>query len=199
MNDQNAGPKATGRKQKPVTAAYLERAALHYLGRFNSSEANLRTVLVRKVQRRTGEFSVCSDHHDWIAEVAAKCVRLGYVNDENYARGRIQAMLVRGKPVRAIRLDLRQKGIDADLADRIFAEIESQQQQERGEEQDLNMRAASAYVKRRRFAAFRRSDRCYGDDKLEKEKAAMARAGFSFDVINRIFTLDQSELEELLY
>lgn len=39
------------RQQKPVTAQYLENAALYYLQRFASSSANLRRVLMGKVER----------------------------------------------------------------------------------------------------------------------------------------------------
>ena len=50
MNNQNTPTNRT-KQQKPVTAQYLENAALYYLQRFASSSANLRRVLMGKVER----------------------------------------------------------------------------------------------------------------------------------------------------
>src|SRR5579862_9753180 len=41
-----------GKPGRPLTAAALDNAALHYLGRFATSSANLRRILMRKVTRR---------------------------------------------------------------------------------------------------------------------------------------------------
>ncbi|GHF25286.1 hypothetical protein GCM10017044_20080 [Kordiimonas sediminis] len=182
------------KKQKPVTEAYLERAALHYLGRFMSSKANLVQVLSRKVQRRTDSFDIDSEHRDWIVSVADKCERLGYINDATYAATRAEALLRRGKPGRMIQQDLRHKGIDPDLIDQAITALP-------GAEEDsisADEIAAAAYLKRRGFGAYRRTDRTYGPEKHEKEIASMARAGFSYDVCKRILNLTRDELEILL-
>src|SRR3954463_6979106 len=50
MDDRDK-PNNRTKQQKPVTAQYLENAALHYLQRFASSSANLRRVLMGKVER----------------------------------------------------------------------------------------------------------------------------------------------------
>ena len=50
MDDRDKPTNRT-KQQKPVTAQYLENAALYYLQRFASSSANLRRVLMGKVER----------------------------------------------------------------------------------------------------------------------------------------------------
>ncbi len=182
-------------KKKKVSAAYLERAAFHYLGRFNSSEKNLHSVLVRKIRRRNENHSAPSGEQlAWVSDVVSKCVRYGYVNDEAYAKQRTETMIRRGKPLRAMRQDLRHKGIDSDLIESALAAL--------GEESgaDTDRIAAAAYIKRRRFGAFRRTieNREALSAKQEKELAAMARAGFEYTLSSELLSMEMEEISELL-
>jgi regulatory protein len=179
------------KKKKPVTEAYLERAALHYLERFSSTEANLCRVLERKVRRRLEGESPTREHISWIEACAAKCVKLGYVDDGRYAIVRFESLLRKGKPLRTIGQDLRYKGVSQELV----AEILSAARED--EDKDPDLQAAAAYVRRRRFGPFRRPDRMT-DDKIEKEKAAMMRAGFSYQLVKRVMEATEDELVSLL-
>lgn len=181
----NKRPYAPGGKRK-VSAAYLERAALHYLGRFSSTEANLKKVLERKVRRRNEENApATAEQLGWIEDVTAKCVRYGYVDDTTYARNRVEALVRKGKPVRTIQQDLRYKGVPREIADRALREFYNA-----NEEVDTDRQAAAAYARRRRFGPFRRADRDT-EDKREKEKASMMRAGFGYSLT--VETLEASE------
>jgi len=189
-NNKAAGNKA--KKPKKVSAGYLERAALHYLGRFSSTEENLRKVLARKVARRNEDKQPPSDEQrGWIDTVVAKCVGYGYVDDAAYARNRAQSLLRKGKPIRTIRQDLRYKGVPDDIAADALAMIQDES------DAGADRQAAAAYVRRRRFGAFRRLDRD-SDDRCEKEKAAMMRAGFSYGLVNEILAAGEDELIALL-
>lgn len=180
------------KRPKLVTAAYLERAALHYLGRFNSTHANLKAVLERKVRRRNeGSMAPSTEQLGWICEVADKCVKYGYVNDEQYARQRFESLLRKGKPLRTIAQDLRYKGVPGEIAEAVMA------QAQQDPEKDLDLVAAAAYARRRRFGPFRRADRL-NDEKIEKEKASMMRAGFPYALVTRIMEASEDELLSLL-
>lgn len=182
-----------GKPRKKVSAGYLERAALHYLGRFSSSEKNLRDVLGRKIRRRNeGHAPPTAEQAAWVDEVVAKCVRFGYVNDTAYAEQRAELLLRRGKPARSIAQDLRQKGIAPDIIETILSALDDD------EDTTLDRRAAAAYVKRRRFGAFRREDIPDIDAKYQKELAAMARVGFGFDLSREILALSREEISDLL-
>lgn len=177
--------RAPGAPRK-VSAAYLERAALHYLGRFSSTEANLRKVLERKVRRRNEDNAPPnSEQLGWIDDVTAKCVRYGYVDDAAYARSRVEALVRKGKPVRTIQQDLRYKGVPNDVAAHALREFDDVR-----DDVDTDRQAAAAYARRRRFGPFRRADRD-SDDKREKEKASMMRAGFGYSLT--VETLEASE------
>lgn len=180
------------KRPKKVTEGYLERAALHYLGRFASTEANLIQVLERKIRRRNEENTApTAEQMGWIANAAAKCVRLGYVDDAHYAKQRFASLLRKGKPLRTISQDLRYKGV----ADHLVTELIAQEQAD--PEVDLDLSAAAAYARRRRFGPFRRADRMT-EEKIEKEKAAMLRTGFSFQVVKRVLDSSEEDLLQLL-
>jgi regulatory protein len=181
--------KAEAQRARKVSAAYLERAALHYLGRFASTEANLRKVLERKVRRRNEDGAAPSaEQQGWIDTVAAKCVRYGYVDDAAYARNRVEALVRKGKPVRMIAQDLRHKGVPEDIgraALQAFGDAH--------DDVETDEKAAAAYAKRRRFGPFRRADRDT-PEKREKEKAAMMRAGFSYRLTQETLAASEEEL-----
>ena len=180
------------RSSKPVTKAYLERAALHYLGRFSSTRANLIQVLERKIRRRNEENSApTTEQMEWADSVAEKCVAYGYVDDALYARQRMAALLRKGKPLRVIAQDLRHKGVADDIAQDAFAEA----QEDPGK--DLDLLAAASYMRRRRFGAFRRNLGTT-DDKVEKEKAAMMRAGFPYKLVTEVMAASEEDLLNLL-
>jgi len=178
--------------KRPVTAAYLERAALHYLGRFNSSEQNLIRVLKNKVRRRNPENAAATDEQtQWIQAVAQKCVGYGYVDDALYARQRFEALRRKGKPLRTIAQDLRHKGVPTDIVEDIIRSAQADG------EIDSDLVSAAAYVRRRRFGPFRRSGSA-SDEKIEKEKAAMMRTGFSYRLVAEVLASSEEELLNLL-
>ncbi|WP_417457440.1 regulatory protein RecX [Kordiimonas sp.] len=188
-SDDKVGKKRTGGPKK-VTAGYLERAALHYLGRFSTTEENLRKVLERKVRRRNeGHAAPTDEQTTWINEVVEKCVKYGYVDDEVYARQRSESLLRKGKPPRQILQDLRFKGVDEGTA---TAAVDDLEDDDVGA--DATRRAAAAYVRRRRFGPFRRP-LADPSEKREKEIAAMMRVGFPYGIV--VETLDGTE-EDLL-
>jgi regulatory protein len=196
---------------KKVSAGYIERAALHYLGRFSSSEANLRAVLERKVRRRNQANNNDSDenyshkgddinteHMSWIDDVVSKCVKYGYIDDVRYADERSRGLLRKGKPLRTIKLDLVSKGISPEVISNAIAALELHETIE-GKEIDADLFAAISFVKRRRFGPFRRemSD-IDANLKFKKELASMARIGFGFDLAKKVLKMEEGEALEFL-
>jgi len=179
-------------RSKPVTEAYLERAALHYLGRFSSSYANLLRVLERKIRRRNEDnCEPTSEQQIWLTAVADKCVEYGYVDDSVYARQRLSGLLRKGKPLRVIAQDLHHKGVPDDIVAVVLDEAQSDPTK------DVDLVAAASYVRRRRFGAFRRTDKA-SEEKIEKEKAAMMRAGFPYRLVIQVMKFSEDELLTLL-
>ncbi|WP_262696306.1 regulatory protein RecX [Kordiimonas aquimaris] len=197
--DNSQGSKKERPEKRPeknrvtkVTEGYIERAALHYLGRFSSSESNLVKVLERKVRRRNEEHApVTDEQQQWIISVVAKCVRFGYVDDAQYAKQRAAGLLRKGKPVRIILQDLKFKGVAEDLASDVINNLSGD------DDIEPDKRAAAAYVKRRRFGPFRRvNDKL--EEKREKEIASMMRAGFRYDLVKTTLDMSEDDIIDLL-
>lgn len=175
-------PKERSREKptpRPVTERYLENAATFYLGRYASCEENLKRVLERKVRKRNeGNAAPTPQQLGWIDATAAKCVRLGLVDDAQYALARVFSLHRSGKSERMIRGTLKQKGVGEDKIDAAMKALKA----EKGEA--LEFDAALAYAKRRRFGPFRTRP---GDaDKRRKELASFARAGYGFGLAHKI-------------
>jgi regulatory protein len=171
MTDETGKP--VRKPPRKVTAAYLQRAAMSYLERYSSSAENLRRVLRRKVDKRCrlrGEDP--AEFHDMIDEVVAKSLKIGLIDDTRYAEARVATLRRRGGSARAIQAKLSAKGVDRST---IAAALE-------GEEGDEEQ-AARAFARRRKLGPFRPGERAPYRD---KDLAAMARAGFHFDVARSI-------------
>ncbi|MBV8779255.1 MAG: RecX family transcriptional regulator [Alphaproteobacteria bacterium] len=173
---------------KAVDRALIERWALAYLGRFASSAANLRLVLLRRARKRLGE------ERDALAAAAAEIDRLvaryretRLIDDAAYAAGRARSRLRRGQSLRTIRAGLAAKGVAAADAAAALAGLAG--------EGDPDLAAAVAFARRRRLGPFRRD----GDAERDRERAAFARAGFSRAAAAAVLgCADEDEAEALV-
>ncbi|MBL4790960.1 MAG: RecX family transcriptional regulator, partial [Kordiimonadaceae bacterium] len=145
----------------------------------------------RKVRRRNEESAApTTEQLGWIDAVADKCVEYGYVDDVNYAKQRFTSLLRKGKPLRVISHDLAYKGVPQDIVTELMAHAAEDP------DKDLNLVAAAAYVRRRRFGPYRRV--AAAEDKVEKEKAAMLRAGFPYRMVEQVLASSEEEIIKLL-
>jgi len=151
-----------------IDTALIERWALAYLGRFPSSAANLRRVLLRRVQRRDPlDREAAAAALPLIDSLLARYRETGLVDDAAYAAGRARSRLRRGQSLRTIRAGLAAKGVGAEDAAAAVAGL-------REEAADPDLAAAIAFARRRHLGPFRR-----GDAERERELAGFARAGFA--------------------
>jgi regulatory protein len=181
MTDETGKP--ARKPPRKVSPAYLQRAAMSYLERYASSAENLRRVLRRKVDKRCrlrGEDP--AEFHELIDEVVAKSLRIGLIDDTRYAEARVATLRRRGGSARAIQAKLSAKGVDRAT---IATALEGQE----GDEEQ----AARAFARRRRLGPFRPGERAPYRD---KDLAAMARAGFRFDVARAIIDAEADEIED---
>lgn len=163
---------------RKVSPAYLERAALLYLERFSSSGANLRRVLLAKVDRSVQAHD--TDREEavvWVEALLVKLTELGYLDDARYAETRARSLNRKGRSASTIRMDLRARGVDDPS---VGAALETL-----GEElEDPDWNAAIALARRRRLGPFRPSEQ--RTDMRTKDLMVLARAGFSFDLARRV-------------
>lgn len=181
--------KAKGRGGKrALNAASLDNAALHYLGRFASSSANLRRVLLRKVARNAERDEDREKGAQLIEELIARYLRSGLLNDQSFAAQAAASLARRGASRFSIRGKLAQKGVGAELVKETLKALD--------EEGDPEITAACALARRRRLGPYRQAN--LRAQWRQKDLAALARAGFSLDIARRILAVaDVDELEAL--
>lgn len=175
-----AGP-ARRKGPRRVDPAYLERAALHYLERFATSAANLRRVLLRKVdQSARAHGTDAVEGRKWVDALIERYLRSGLLNDAAYAEMKTSGLRRRGTSARAIRMKLAAKGLDGDLIDGALAEAEA----EAGPDGDAEAEAAWALARRRRLGPFRPA--AQRAERRDRDLAALARAGFDLDTARAV-------------
>lgn len=161
-------------RYRPPSEERLRRAALHYLERYASSEANLRRVLERKVLKACRALDLDpADYAGMVEAVVETCRRNHLVNDRSFAETKVAGLRRRGGSARKIEAQLAAKGVDRDT-------IQSVLQNDEQSDED----AARTFARRRRLGPYRTSGR--SDDRRDKDLAAMCRAGFSFETARRV-------------
>ncbi len=191
MTDDISSDRPSRKRRGPrkVTATYLENSAAHYLGRFATSSAHLKKVMMQKVHRSAAHHGTSIEEGEaHVDAVIAKFNRLGFLNDTEYASMRARGLHAKGTPIRGIRFQLKQKGLGDDEIDAALAALVADE-----EIRDLDFAAAIKLARRRRLGPFRTDDPDARAARREKDMAALARAGFGYDVAQRIVDADTVE------
>lgn len=177
----------TGRAKPPppLTAAYLEAAALHYLERFASSRANLRRVLLTKARRSQAHWG--GEREEALALIEALMVRLvglGYLNDTAYAEMKTASLARRGGSRRGIQATLAAKGVAAETVQQALATFDPEAEQA----------AALALARRRRLGPFRPAA-TRAVHRL-RDLGVLARAGFPHEIARAVIDAVAAEDRE---
>jgi regulatory protein len=173
----NRSPRA---KPERPNLAMLENAALSYLGRYASSSANLRRVLLRRFTR-TGEPPTADDRK-MIEDIVARYLTSGLLDDRAYAAQQAASLHRRGTSRHAVRGRLAQKGVDAELIDAALGPLE-----EAGGE----LAAAAALARRRRLGPYRPAGK--RAELRQRDLAALARAGFNLAIARKVLAARDPE------
>jgi regulatory protein len=188
-----AGPPPAG----PVpTEALLHEAALNHLARFAATEAGLRRVLERRVDRWARRSENAGEPAETVAPRAAEAKRHaaavarklaagGTVDDAAFAAARVRRLSRGGRSRRAIAAHLAAKGVRRDAADAALPE---------GEDAELD--AALAFCRRRRTGPFAPGP--LPPEARLKALAALARAGFPRGVAERALDTAPEDAEARL-
>lgn len=175
--------KKAGKRRQPLKATPegLERSALYYLERYDSSSGHLRRLLRRKIQLSARVHG--TDPEEGAAAVErliARLTELGLLDDARYARERVRGLLARGTSAAMIRAKLRAKSLPSELID---AALEADENA--GENREL--RAALRYARRRRLGPYRLENRP-GEraERRERDLAALGRQGFDYETARKV-------------
>lgn len=177
-------------------AAALRDAALDYLARYAATEAGVRRVLERRVDRWARRASMDADTETVAAQAAAaratvrdvvaRLVAAGAVNDAAYAESRARSLTRAGRSRRATAAHLAAKGVDAETARSVLPE-----------DAGTELAAALVLARKRRIGPFRRGA-APDDAARRRELGVLARAGFAQDVARRALAMDADQAETLV-
>jgi len=186
--DQPVGP--------PPDAAALHEAALTYLARYAATEALLRRLLNRRVDRwarlasgdldpdvLAGQIVVAKEA---VRAVVARLAAVGAVNDVTFAEGRARSLSRSGRSRRAVVADLAARGVNKATARAVLTE-----------DPDSELAAALVLARKRRIGPFRQGN-LPDIAGRRQELAVLARAGFAQDVARRALTMDPDQAEALV-
>lgn len=154
---------------KKLSESYLRNSALYYLQRHPASVSHFLTVMGRKMKRSFKDHpgQDLEAFSTFLREkLVPEFIRAGFLNDALYAKALTGSLQRRGLPKRVIAMKLATKGVEADA--------------EQLSEQD-DFESARLYAKRKRLGPYATRAR-----DPQKDLAAMARAGFSYDVVMRV-------------
>jgi regulatory protein len=157
------------RRLRPLNEGSLRALALTYVGRFATTRARLTAYLFRKLRERG--WSV--DGEPPVDEVVADFVRLGYVDDDQFARHRTDSLLRRGYGPIRVDAALRHAGIAPEVA---------ASQSMIGPEEE--MAAAIALARRKRIGPFCQT----GMDIRTRQQglSVLARAGHRYEIARAV-------------
>jgi regulatory protein len=189
-------PKKAGNKPPPAQApdaAALHDAALTYLARYAATEASLRRMLERRIDRWARLAQTGDADRDVIttqaaaAKLAARGViaqlaAAGAVNDAAFAESRVRSLTRAGRSQRAIGAHLAAKGVNAETQRRLLSE----------NAEDAELAAALVLARRRRIGPFRAGDPPDAAGR-RRELAIFARAGFPQSVAARALDTETPE------
>lgn len=190
-NIKDGKPHRGKKPPKKITERYLYNSGLAYLQRFPASTPHFRRIMGRKIDRSCNYHKEQS-REDCLALLEtsiAQFERMGLLNDEAYLSGMINSLRRRGLSTQAILSKLGQKGLTQDA---IKAALGHHDAATGTENPDLT--AAILLARRKKIGPYRRGET--GD--RNKELAALARAGFGFDIAQKTLDMTTEESEEIL-
>jgi len=161
-------PRPVKKPAPPLNAESLRQLALHYVGKYATTQSKLASYLSRKIRERGWDDERSAD----IGGLTEQFTSLGYINDAQFAEARSRSFVRRGFGGRRLNEDLRASGIGD--ADAIHAKAHME---------DSIFTAAENFARRKRLGPF--AQEAAPPEKRHKQLNAFLRAGHSFELAKR--------------
>jgi regulatory protein len=161
-------PERHKKPRPPLDRDGLERLALHYVGRYATTRAKVKSYLARKVKERGWEGEAPN-----ISALAERLSALGYIDDGAFATARAASLQRRGYGERRVSQALRAAGIEDEDA------AEAREQTKEGA-----LAAALRFAKRKRIGPY--ATAAADRESAQKAFVAMVRAGHPFEIVKQV-------------
>jgi regulatory protein len=177
---------------RKVTSKSLENAALYYLQRFSSSSENFRRVMIRRVKRSAQYHNTnFEEGAEIVDQLISRFVRIGLLDDLQFAQVRAASLRRRGLSERTIRAKLMERGFAVEVINESLELLKC-------DNEDPELTASIIFSRKRRLGPFREIlDK--RNEFREKDMAKLARAGFSYHIAQKVISAETlEELEEMV-
>jgi regulatory protein len=163
----------------PLNDERLRGLALHYVGKYATTQAKLGAYLARKIRERGWDGERRTD----VATLVEQFAELGYINDAQFAEARSRAFVRRGYGERRLNEDLRASGIGEN--DAVPAKEHMAQSA---------FVAAENFARKKRLGPF--ASKPAPPEKRHKQLQAFLRAGHGFDLAKRFVNAEPGDVLE---
>lgn len=180
-------PEEVGPQERALVRE-LVTAGVRHLSRISASRTDLERVLRRRLAklRARSPDEPEADSSDRPVQLALdRLTELALIDDQGFARGRGRSLVARGKSTLAIRAHLARHGIDRETAGSALDELAE-------EEAELELKAARAFVRKRRLGHHRPADA--RADHRRDDLALLMRQGFPGTVART--ALEEAETDD---
>jgi regulatory protein len=162
--------------------------ALNYLARYSCSSAKLKQYLLKKLEfnKSTKEPEEKRLILENVENVVAYMIKLGYINDEIYAKSQFNSLLNKGKSIIQMSNKFMEKGLSKAHLNNNIKDYDSH---------ELQMFLAIKFIKKKSLGCYYKK---IDEQDMEKSMAIMYRNGFNFDVIKNVLSLEIQEADEIL-
>jgi regulatory protein len=182
-------PNAPRKRRYPLRSEdALRELAYRYVARFSCTTDKVRRYLLGKMREAVAaEEARAADIQPWIDAVLAALVRVGALDDRRFAENRALTLHRRGRGTRVIQRDLDRLGAPDEAIDQALETLAA-------DIPDPDLVAAIRLARKRRLGPFAAPET--RRELRERHLAALARAGFRFDLARRI--VDAPDADALL-
>jgi regulatory protein len=175
-------------------AGSLYQAAVNYLARYATTQAGLRRVLQRRIDRwaqaqpdRDAAAPVLRAARDGIDAVILRLAEAGAVSDAAFAESRARSLLQSGRSTRSVQMRLVAKGVALAMA-----------REASTTDAETELAAALVLARKRRIGPYRTADDG-GSAMRMKEIGVLARAGFSHAIARQALDASWEDAEARIF
>jgi regulatory protein len=178
----------------PPDAGSLYQAALDYLARYAATEAGLRGVLERRIDRwiraqpdRDAAEPVALAAREAVGGVVGRLAEAGALSDAAFAESRARSLVQSGRSTRSVQMRLVAKGVAPAMARAVSAS-----------DPETELAAALVLARKRRIGPFRTGEDGGAAARM-KEMGVLARAGFSRDIAQQVLDTSLEDAEARIF
>ena len=169
----------------------LMNKALSYLSKFSTTESKLRSNLNSYGEKFFSEIRKEFIQSE-INSVLKRCKELGYINDETFVKNKIEKFIYAGKSKKYIIVKLQSYGISRDIItkslEKYFHKLSNN-----------DFLAALNFARKKKIGPFYKKPFDEKSNLLSKWYGSFSRAGFNYDVSQKILNIETSfEAEKFL-